>query len=69
VTAVAFALTVVAVFVIGRVMSWREVHRQRTDTALVIKPPRIFVDADGRSDYRPELPALAAQRRTKEHRL
>lgn len=61
-TAIVFALVVVTALIVGRVLSWREVHRQRVDPALIIKPPRLFVDADGRSDFRPELRERAKER-------
>lgn len=62
--AVVVALLVVALVVGAHAWSWRRVHRQRGDPALVIKPPRIYVDADGRSDFRPEL-----RERAKEHHV
>jgi len=63
VTAVLLApLIVVAIVIIGRVLSWHELRRQRFDPALIIKPPRLFVDADGRSDFRPELRERAKER-------
>ena len=56
-------------FAVVRVLAWRKVHRQRSDDALVIHPPRRFVDADGRSDFRPELREATERRRAREQRV
>jgi hypothetical protein len=49
----------------GRHMrTWWRARRQTTeDPALIIKPPRRYVDADGRSDFRPELRDATMARR------
>lgn len=43
---------------VGLTRAWHYLVRRalddQPDPALVIKPPRRFVDADGRSDFRPE---------------
>jgi hypothetical protein len=43
---------------------WRVRHLP-PDPALTIKPPRRYVDADGRSDFRPELREATAARRSR----
>jgi len=68
VTPLYVALLGVSLFAVLRVLAWRKVHRQRTDATLVIHPPRRFVDADGRSDFRPELREATEARRAKESR-
>lgn len=49
---IALALVCGALAFIGAVLAKRQ---QRDDVTLLIKPPRPYVDKDGRSDYRPEL--------------
>jgi len=58
-------VTLVFGYVVGFVAGRVAVHRQREeDAVLMIKPPRRFVDPDGRSDFRPELRAAAESART-----
>jgi hypothetical protein len=44
----------------------RERRHYESDSVLMIKPPRVFVDEDGRSDFRPELREAADRRRQRE---
>lgn len=62
---VVLGVMVVGSFALGLLGVWLCFRRQRQhgDEVLLIKPPRRFVDADGRSDFRPELRERAASRR------
>ena len=58
-------LTLLLGYVLGFCVGRLGVHRQQQeDAVLMIKPPRRFVDPDGRSDFRPELRAAAESART-----
>ena len=44
----------------------RKRHQAEADSVLMIKPPRRYLDDDGRSDFRPELRERAERRRAQE---
>lgn len=71
-TLILVSLFLVIVFVLAVTIALAGIRLRRDqsdDAVLVIKPPRPYVDADGRSDFRPELrEKVVAYRAKKEGR-